>query len=272
MNAEKARELFSEYREGSLSPALRSTLEQAMASDASVRRDYDQFDALLNDLESAATVEAELPFDLHDRIMARVDKSVFDAKRTRKASWFSTYRTVLVGGVACLALVTAVVSIQNRAGGPSTAGLSQGASSTLNLAVEGKDLRVRHEKASSALVINDDASGQVVERFDLAKGPVDAPLTNSGDSAIVLRIESGDESVLIAVPGSGRIGPVDGQGSVKDLARAIADRYKEPVRIFSSDPTQEVAWSLGTTNPQETKAVKGSFSVERRSGLLSLVD
>ena len=43
MKTERARELYSDYAEGVLSPALAQALEQHFASEPDARADYDQF-------------------------------------------------------------------------------------------------------------------------------------------------------------------------------------------------------------------------------------
>lgn len=273
MNGDKAREMFSEYREGTLSASLTASLEQAMASDSHLASDYREFESLLKEFESSQDFEYEVPFDLHDRIMAKVDKSVFETKRNARPSWISGWRLALVGGVACLTVLGVLYTVKGPSDGPSTAGVALSNSTKgLEIVAIGNEIRLTHGPARTVIVVKDDLTGDLAKRFDLEGKSLNSPLSNDRPHAVLLSIQSDTESSLLAVPGSERTTELTGKGTIKDLARAIADTSGQAVRVEVKDPMQQVAWSIDVNELPRSKAVDGSFSVEQRNGLVYLTD
>ncbi len=114
MKLERAQELYSDYAEGSLTPALKMALEQHFEADAAARADYDQFARVYALLEMPAMQEQEAPLGFRAKILERV--SLEQAKRettftTRAATtftgWFSAvpHRRATGGALAALAAV-----------------------------------------------------------------------------------------------------------------------------------------------------------------------
>jgi len=72
MKLERGQELYSEYRDGSLSPAMRMALEQHFQTDDSARADYDNFARAMSLLENTSFEELEAPHGFRASVMERV--------------------------------------------------------------------------------------------------------------------------------------------------------------------------------------------------------
>lgn len=273
MNGDKARELFSEYRERTLSATLKASLEQALRSDSSLASDYREFDNLLASLEASHHETYEIPFDLHDKIMARVDKSVFETKRNAKTSWFSGWRLALTSGLAVLVVAGTVISLNSPSSGPSMAGVGI-VNSTKGMELVGKDgsVNLTHGASNTVIVVKDDTTGDLVKRFDLAGKSLNSPLSNDRDTAVVLSIQSDTESNLLVLPGKVRSTVLAGKGTIKDLAKALSDATGQPVRIEVKDTSVTAGWMIDAEDPSRTQVTDGAFSVDKRNGLLYLTD
>jgi len=117
MKLERAQELYSDYSEGTLTPALKMALEQHFDADASARADYDQFAALYTLMEMPDAQEVEVPLGFRAKILERV--SAEQAKRETSLSqraastftgWFSAvpHRRATGGVFAALAAVALI--------------------------------------------------------------------------------------------------------------------------------------------------------------------
>lgn len=276
MNVDKAKELFSEYREGSLSPSLRESLSRALQEDLSLAREYNEFDSLMAALESSAGREAEVPFDLHDKIMARVDKGIFDASRTARSGRWSTLRLGLVGAAACVAIVSTVFAIKNQGNGRESTGtvvnIPTGSAPKIEIAAVDGVLTLRHAPSESVVVVKEEASGRLLYKFDLQGNGLNSPVTNDGPNSVLVRIESDQETTLVALPGRSTAVPSEGKGTLKDLAKVMADLYRSPVKLGVADSGALIAWSLDSEDPLKGRAKEGSFTVDRRGGLLFLTN
>ncbi len=273
MKAEKARELFSEYRDGTLSPSLRTALETALGSDTRLSTEYKEFDELLGTLELEGQRSIDAPFDLHERIMARIDRSVLDRKHRQPAGWLSGWRLAFAGGLFVLVVGSTVVSIvSNNAKQAITPMIPVSQESRLSLRAKDGVARIQHGPANIIVDVKDVETGQLVKRFDLRGRSLDSALSNDQDMAVLLDIESGSDSVLIAVPGKLGSASLEGKGTLRDLAKAAADRFREPVAMKVSDAGAPVSWTLNPADPAHSKAVEGHFSFDRMDGLLYLGD
>ena len=72
MKPERAEELYSDYAEGTLTPALRQALEQHFEADPSARADYARFAQIYTFLEQPLEDEAEVPLGFRAKILERV--------------------------------------------------------------------------------------------------------------------------------------------------------------------------------------------------------
>jgi len=86
MNPVKARDFFSDYYEGLLEPGLKQAFERALKSDPHVQEEYKQFEIVMGQLGSFDKKPVDSPFNLYDKITARLDLADLEAKnkiRTR---------------------------------------------------------------------------------------------------------------------------------------------------------------------------------------------
>ncbi|BDI29990.1 hypothetical protein CCAX7_20410 [Capsulimonas corticalis] len=114
MKLERARELYSDYAEGTLTPAMKLALEQHFDADAEARADYDEFARIFAVLGDSAPVDIDVPLGFRAKVMelataeqerrASAPRSLGDAIR----EWFApSGRRRLSGGL--LAGVAALV-------------------------------------------------------------------------------------------------------------------------------------------------------------------
>jgi len=118
MKLERARELYSDYAEGTLTPAMKLALEQHFDADAEARADYEEFARIFAVLGDSAPVEVEIPLGFRAKVMelataeqqrrASAPRSLGDAIR----EWFApSGRRRLSGGVLAGAAALIVAGI-----------------------------------------------------------------------------------------------------------------------------------------------------------------
>lgn len=123
MKTERARELYSDYAEGTLSPAMRLALEQHFESDPTARADYDQFARIYSLLDSADAVEVDVPLGFRARVLELATQE--QAKRGAVSQprslldWFRPApRRWATGGLAALAVVALAFALPRVFTGP----------------------------------------------------------------------------------------------------------------------------------------------------------
>ena len=114
MKMERAQELYSDYAEGTLAPALRQALDQHFDTDPSARADYARFARVYTLLEQPLGVEVDVPAGFRAKILEQV--AAGQARRettftTRPAggNWFSTVPHRRTAGGALAGLAAAVL-------------------------------------------------------------------------------------------------------------------------------------------------------------------
>ncbi|MFQ3586688.1 MAG: hypothetical protein SNJ74_12850 [Fimbriimonadaceae bacterium] len=284
MNAQKAREYFSSYYEGVLERGLRESLERKFQSDPAVKADYDSFVRTMKAIEQMRDAVPEPPENLHETIMARLDRQIWEARRKPVQHWLGWWKPALAGSLACLAIVAAI----NQIGRPSDT--SQAAiAPTPN---DGVGAPVRPTESMTAQ-INDSggvtfvystaAERRVVVRSEDGRIRSDATvnastlryhLTNEHPAAEVVSIEVGDSGpvALVALPGTSMERNGEGSGNLRDLIRASAGFFRTPIVLAASDASLPVTWNFSSQDPvaELTRALPSSrYSVEQRpSGLV----
>jgi hypothetical protein len=279
MNLEKARDQYSEYREGTLDAGLRQQFERSLAEDANLRADYESYVRAMELLEATQGDEIPEPAFLHDRIMSAVERS--QAKAPQAAPFWARWRLAVFGGIATLAIVGTVLSLNRPAGdGMAVAdptGLSQSRGSSASFAVnEGQlALEVRHERPVEVVAFNSE-SGDEIRRF-APVASLSTPLRNDNRQPVVVRVEiraEGTTPLLVALPGTEAGGESSGTGSVLSYAKRVAQATRTPVEIRVRDTSQTLSWDLGETPSIESamKALNGTryAMTLREDGLLVL--
>jgi len=117
MKLERGQELYSEYRDGTLSPAMKLALEQHLQADPGARTDFEEFDSAMKILEGATFEEVEAPHGFRASVMERVAAAHAAREEApqgflaKLAHWFGQpHRKELTGAVAGLAAVAVVVT------------------------------------------------------------------------------------------------------------------------------------------------------------------
>lgn len=117
MKPERAQELYSDYAEGTLAPALRQALEQHFEADPSARAEYARFARVYSLLEQPLEAEVDAPRGFRANILERVaaEQNRRETTFTTRAAgtvtgWFSTvpHRRATGGALAGLAAAALV--------------------------------------------------------------------------------------------------------------------------------------------------------------------
>lgn len=127
MKLERAQELYSDYAEGALTPALRQALEQHFEADPAAQADYARFSSVYSALERPVGEEAEVPLGFRAKILERVaaQQGQQEEASSRHAGWLGwftppAHRRATGGALAALAVVVIGGVLLTR---PGTVGL-----------------------------------------------------------------------------------------------------------------------------------------------------
>lgn len=195
MTTDKAREFFSSYYEGTLEDGLRLSLDQALREDADLREEYDLFSQTMKELDTLGEFEAPAPFDLHDRIVARLE----EAEQKKVVPMLTVWRNVAIGLVAASLIFGAIFSIKARSGASSTAStgpvIEVPAKQAAPLrptfsytAAKGFTVEVQSER-SVWLRVDTAPDNKQIQRLDVQPNqPVVAPLTNTNAEPAAFRV------------------------------------------------------------------------------------
>jgi len=74
MKLERAQEVYSDYKEDSLSPAMKLALDQHFETEAGARQDYDEFSQIFGFISTSTPEEVEVPHGFRASVMARVSQ------------------------------------------------------------------------------------------------------------------------------------------------------------------------------------------------------
>lgn len=286
MTHEKARDFFSAFHEGNLEPGLRLSFEQKLSTDSVLRAEYDRFAATLNQLSSMRETQIEIPFDLNERIGARLDRHVWEQKQIAPKAWLGRLRFVAFGGVAAVLLVGAAISIKNRdaaaddgpiVAGPWSYAPSGAGSEQLSVVVKKDRLTVEYAPQSrKTVVFRMEPSTKPFAEVSVDKtSQMTRPLENANPETDLVSIEVMDapkvEPVLVAIPGARSEKVKAGSGTLEEFAKALAAKYRVPVVLNGlKDPLAQVTWDLDAPDARRAAdaALKGQYSVDTREGNL----
>lgn len=281
MNVAKARDYFSAYYEGSLERGLRQSFETRLKEDAQLQAEYRAFERTMLDLDAMGRVEIEPPADLHEKIAARLDRAIWEQKKDKTPVLGMTWwKGVVMGFAVAAGVLVAFVGIKGyRANTAGILPLSTLEQFTLT-AQNSRSVILTYPKVSHRVIsIRDETKGQVIDTEDLKNQGIESkPLENVGDSAQLLSIEVDSPNgsmTYVALPGGVLDSRNAGQGTVKDLALAIAGHYGKPVKLQPKDDADKVvAWDFTTVDPLEatSNAVRSlNMAVQQNaSGVISI--
>lgn len=276
MTNEKAREYFSAYSEGTLDAGLSHSFEAKLKVDATLRGEYDQFVSMLKELEALRFEEIEVPFDLNDRISAAIDKDIYDRKRAAKPSWTVWLKTLGFAGLAAAALYGAYLSINSvpskgMAGAGALPPVNQSKPTVRTDIVEqieysksGTGVKM-YFRPSEAHHVEIKGGSEGVNAYTVDNQGWFNDLTNSQPTAAVFTIDVKGETepTIVIVPGTERKPITAGNGSLVELAIAVADQFGVPVVVRSAQKDSELAWKVGEDAQKTLQATLNnpSFSV-----------
>lgn len=279
MNSEKARDFFSAYYEDSLESGIKQAFEQRLRSDANLQADYGAFVDTIEQLDMLKHEEIEIPSYLSDRIATRLEQ-VQAKQKFGLPVWASWFRNVAFAGLAVAAIAFALPMFHGSRG-PAESSIVGGPSAVDQLVFksDGGDVVLNYQPTGEkTVVVSSPLTGKEIQRFHLDGQTLQSPIQNPTPNAELFKIEVlGDKiSSLIAIPGTGALKTKPGEGTIQDLALALAGHYHVPVLIEASDVTRHVTWNLSApdaiTAADQAVANEG-FSVDQRNGgLIKILD
>lgn len=273
MNVAKAREYFSAYHEGTLDRGLREAFERALKTDAQVAAEYKAFASLMEGLGAYGAASIEPPDDLHEKISARLDKAVWEQKRTEKPTAFGWLKALGLTAVATT-LIFVVATQMRPSGNVQTANVvPMGQGSGIDVRFDSGRTLLSYPGLKDRGVILRDEGGEVLQAIRVEGEEIkDKLLANASPRAKVLGVEvPGQPTVYVAIPGSTAQSVTEGSGSLKEMARAFAGFYRNPVVLAVKDPEQAVDWKLEADemkSAQNALSILGFQSELRQSGVL----
>ncbi len=253
MNASKARDFFSAYYEGELTNGLKEAFERVLVSDAALKLEYDEFCSTMKILEEP-DVDIEVPFDLHEKIMARLDHQSWETKQNEKVSFWGRWRLATVGGIAAVAIVAGALSL-NQPSNESTsgAGMIPGMNSTKPVAekvgatfVNGSLMVQITAKAGSKYSIVKVSDNSVLAELHVRGKTLTQEIINENSAAQAFTVMSGDgeEKMLIVLPGTSQGTQLKGDGTVMELSVAMADAFRTPMIVRAQDREKIIHWDF----------------------------
>lgn len=278
MKLDKARELFSDYYEGTLDPGLRQAFEAVLRNDAIAKSEYESFAEMMGELNILAARPIEPPTFLSDRIATRLELAA--EKRTRSL-WSPMRWLKLTGAVAASIAIIAggYLGLTNRNGRASEANVIPVAFEVPGLHVVGMMGKVTVEflPTGRQTVSISTTDGKKLKEVEVEGRSLVFPLENPNTSSVVFKLDvSGEKTPLyVVVPGSSSSMRVNGTGNVAEFAKAVADRYHIPVSLQSSNLSRSLSWNLdGAISDSVRQTLNGQgFVVEQhRDDLLQITD
>lgn len=279
MNVNKAREYYSAYYEGTLEPGLKQAFERAMNESAQIQSEYRAFAKTVEAINGLQDEEIEIPFDLHERISARLDKDVWERKQKAGSSWFGRWwQTMALGGVAVLAVVGSLVTIfnPNRNFQQSQAGLVATAHAVPLVSLKGQELLIQADPTpGEKLTVRQEDGTSDLASYDLGSTKVRSPLHNSSTTPALFTISTSKTTVYVVLPGTDSTEPSKGAGNTVQLAKALAAAYHVPVMLDSIRGAGEVRWTMSGKSVDDAVATKlegHKVILTKQEGMLKLTD
>lgn len=278
MTKAKARDLFSSYKEGSLDAGLAAALERAFEGDPDLRSEYEQFCALWVGLDSLRDESIPVPENLNRIIHERMEASEATAK---KPLWRWQPLAALGLGAAAIAAFLLIFQPGQAPGvDPIGADLTTGVQADRSLRLDIIDDQLyllAGQGVLEAIEITQDGLAEPAANLDVSGRELRTPLNNSSELPQVLRVKGlpSAKQIVIALPGQSSQPVSQTEGTVKDLALAIAQSFRMPVEI-RADEAKEASWGwpVGATQSDVSALLsEDELTLESlESGLLVLSD
>lgn len=283
MDLTQARELYSGYYEGTIERRSAVALEEAMQSNPEIASDYQLFASVMDALPALAEESVEMPADLHDRIMQKVDHYEWERKQEKKFSLFAAPKLAWYGvaaavfiGFAALAVIQAAKS--NGVSEAST-GISAQTPFDVSFVVEnGQVTLTAVGPNNSSVVLTSPDAGVQPQTHSTSSGVVKVPMQNMSEEPRVIEVtamvgKAKHDSYVMVLPGSSRSAVLTGKGTVVDCAKAVANTFGTPVQV-EGDPSKACSWTMNSKDTAGNLVVAlGRTKIDARvatSGLLQI--
>ena len=274
MKLDKARKLFSDYYENTLSEGLREAFERALTNDNEVKREYDEF---VRTLEAFDGLKAEVPVpaDLHGQINRALQQHISESQPVKhQFGLLSALKPALYGGLAASLAILLIVSSSRQDADFGAAGIAGVSKSSPTFSVTRGTLALEYANAVDSIsVIREDGAELVSSQ---AADSVYLPLQNNSEDAVLISvsIDAGEqlETMRIVLPGSKATTEAEGSGSLSDLAKSVSARYGVVVQIEGS--ASNLKWNLESVDPiSSLKEESSQFNflvTEDHSGIIRI--
>lgn len=282
MNANRARGHFSAYYEGSLEKGLKESLERAFADDAALHEEYRSFERTMRSLDGVRSEDIPIPEDLHERVSRRLDRHFYELGRARKSQWLHSWRAL--AGALAVGCALVVGAWQIFAGGQRGFGAGLGGAFVpareiqLSQNAQG-DVQLEYRTGEQETVeVRLLPKRNVLQSFRLGNQTLRAPIENRTPEAVLLEIRATAcaQPVWLALPGSDLSRARQGDGTIADLALALADAFRMPVELRVHDLDRKVHWSFtgeDAVDAANLALAGGNYQVVKlSSGILSITE
>lgn len=262
MNSQQARDLFSEYREGTLEAGLREQFERVLRQDASLRKDYEQFCAILMALEGGRDEVIEVPLELSRRITESLETAT---PAPRRFNIIELFRSPLGYGVAAAVVLIPVILISlNRGGGSNASQASMLGGNTVPTRsefrmVESELSIVLQSPKSDQLEVRDGLEGPVEQTFEVGAKTLRQAFTNAKPEAQGFWFDFKDDTLAdryVVMPGRTLVTTQEGEGSILELATAISNHQGIAIEIANPKSESSFKWNLTPEDNLETMVEK----------------
>jgi hypothetical protein len=279
MKLEKAYDYFSAYYEGTLDAALRHQMDRLFEANQRLRHDFESFAASLEDLELGKGREVEIPLDLHERIVSRLDRSIYESSRNQPQGFMAFWRRYALGGLATVVIIGGGLAIANRGNGnQAAAGFTEIPSAPISVVglevvgeADGAFLRFSPTSNDSVKVMRlPDA--KVMQSYEVsANTKLDVPLKNSAQEPVTLLISTAKGSeMVVVIPGTQKQSAGKGQGTLLDFAKAMSATYLLPVTLDSAKRDSMFRWNLDDSSVTQPQTTPEGVTVELKEKLIRI--
>lgn len=251
MNPSKAREFFSSYFEGTLDTGLCQAFERTLRTDAELQAEYRAFEQTMDRLGSLKETQVEIPFDLRERIAARLDLHVYEQKHARRAPWISFWRPIAIGALGALAIIGTVLSLNRSDGERVGANVVGDFGSAPKRDAQGPGQKVytvhldQIVEGERLVTITNALTGTAIGQLKVSAGDnASIEIKNSDPGVSFSKIQiQGESAMFIAVPGkaSAVAGALNKDATIRGAAMRLASRYAKPVVVLAKDPLKPLA-------------------------------
>jgi hypothetical protein len=277
MNANKAREYYSAYFEGTLEGGLKQSFERKLASDAVVQAEYRAYVDVVEKLNAMREDVIEVPHDLHETISAHLDKHLWEKQRKTRFALGGWWRSLALGGLATLAIVGTIASLNGGMGAIGAGIVGVGSKDSIDVVATNEGVFIEGKVVGhSEVEVRDLLGGKLLKTIKLDGQRIHAPITNTGTDPIILSFSRVGDSrqIRVAIPGARSASEPQGSGMVADLAKAAAGYYHVPIRIETDDLDSTVRWKFAGRSMSEADSSdfgQTKLTFEQRGEMLALL-